>query len=450
MRNRFIQLNRNLSPSLKKIISNISWLITDKFLEIGLGLIVGIWVARYLGPEELGLFNYAISLVTLFSPFAALGLNSIVIRELSKDPLQKDQLLGTSFALKLVASLLTSLFIVIFIIAIKPSDRLLQWLIGIIATGTIFSAFEVVSFWFQSRIESKNIVIAKRTVYFLIAGLRVISVQAQAPLLAFAWIRLLELALGAFALMLMYSSKDNNFFTWKVDFKLARKLLSESWTLIISGLTIYIYSKIDQIMLGSLLQDASELGYYSIAVKLSEFFDFLPMVLHTSLLPKLTELKVQNKEIYIKRFQAYFDLSILLWLAVAIPVSLLSPIIVNLLYGEDFAKSAIILSIYIWGQFGTSLGLARSAFMIIEGKLNLSVYLSVFGAVLNIVLNLFFIPNFNAIGATIATLITYFTVTFLANFYFRDLRPVGRMTLSSLNLVGAVKRVIGSFKPSNG
>jgi O-antigen/teichoic acid export membrane protein len=450
MKNRFIQLNRSLSPGLKKIISNISWLITDKFLEIGLGLIVGIWVARYLGPEELGLFNYAISLVTLFSPFAALGLNSIVIRDLSKDPLQKEKLLGTSFALKLASSLVTSLFIVILIFFIKPDEPLLQWLVGIIAVGTIFSAFEVVSFWFQSRIESKNIVIAKRTVYFLIAGLRVIAVQAQAPLVSFAWIRLLELALGALALMLMYSSKGNNFFTWKVDLKLAKTLLSESWTLIISGLTIYIYSKIDQIMLGSLLKDASELGFYSIAVKLSEFFDFLPMVLHTSLLPKLTELKVRDKEIYLKRFQVYFDLSILLWLGIAIPISLLSPFIVNLMYGEQFANSATILSIYIWGQFGTNLGLARSAFMIIEGKLNLSVYLSVCGAVLNIVLNLFFIPSLNAIGATVATIITYFTVTFLANFYFRDLRPVGRMALSSLNLIGATKRVIGSFKQNNG
>ena len=69
--------------NLQKLIGNTGWLFADRILRLGVGLWVGIWTARYLGPEQFGLFNYSIAFVALFSVFATLGLDGIVVDSIS-------------------------------------------------------------------------------------------------------------------------------------------------------------------------------------------------------------------------------------------------------------------------------------------------------------------------------------------------------------------------------
>lgn len=90
-------LKEKLSPGLRKVIANTTWLFADKILQLGLSLVVGLWVARYLQPEKFGLLNYAIATAGLFAPIASLGLGSIVIRDLSRNSSNKEEILGTVF-----------------------------------------------------------------------------------------------------------------------------------------------------------------------------------------------------------------------------------------------------------------------------------------------------------------------------------------------------------------
>lgn len=213
----------------------------------------------------------------------------------------------------------------------------------------------------------------------------------------------------------------------------------------VSGLAVYLYSKTDQLMLGAMNQNA-ELGYYAAAVKISEVCDFLPMIISGSIFPKLANLRERNYEEYLNKFQIYCDTMMFLWLGVAIPISLLSPWIVNLLYGENYAKSAAVLGIYVWAQFGSNFGVARNTYFTIEGQLRYSLYLTVIGSILNIGLNWLLIPTYGAFGATAATLITYFYVIILVNFLIKELRPFGKLIWRSLNLYKAAFRLIGLVK----
>lgn len=436
---------QKLSPDLRRVISNLSWLFADKILQMGLGLFVGIWVARYLGPEQFGIYNYAISLVGMFSPLVSMGLNSIVVRDIASDPSRRDETLGTTFALSLIGGVLTLLLSVTSISLLDPNNNLTRWLVGIFAAGTIFQAFDAIDFWFQSQVQSRYVVLSRQLAYVLMCAVRVGLIQMRAPLLAFAWARLVELALSGIAMAIIYRSRGNRLTLWKVNLQRAKDLLRESFPLIISGFAIYAYSKIDQIMLGSLLENKSQLGFYSVAVKLAEICDFLPMIVASSILPKLANIKAQGKD-YMRKMQTYFDVMLLLWLIVALPVSLISYFLITRLYGEYYAPAAPLLSIYIWGQFSSNLGVARSSFLTIENKLYYALYLSLGGAFLNIVLNIFLIPNYEAYGATIATLITYFSVTVVPNFLIRDLRPVGIFILRSLNLYRATFRILDLFR----
>ncbi|MDZ4876218.1 MAG: hypothetical protein CLLPBCKN_005638 [Chroococcidiopsis cubana SAG 39.79] len=441
-----VSIRERFSPQLRKVAVNTSWLFADRILRMGVGLFVGVWVARYLGPEQYGLYNYAIAFVSLFSAFATLGLDSIVVRDLVRYPACRDEILGTTFVLKLIGGLFTLLLTVGIISLLRPNETLTHWLVGITAVGTLFQAFDAIDFWFQSQTQSKYTVYAKSTAFLLITVVKVILIWMQAPLIAFACTGLAETIIGAVCLIVVYQANRYTLGVWQLQLQRSKQLLKESWSLILSGLTVYVYSKIDQVMLGSMLIKQSELGFYAVAVRLSEVFDFLPMILSISVLPKLTEIRQRDYKEYINKFQSYFDLMLILWLLVAIPVSLLAPFIVNCLYGESYTKSAHILSIYVWAQFGSNLGIARSGFLLLEGKQIFSLYLSASGAVLNVVLNLFLIPKYGAMGATIATLITYFLVIVAIIFFVNELKIISKILLRSFNLPHAIIRFLEVVK----
>jgi PST family polysaccharide transporter len=108
MLDKLAAVTQRLSPSLRQIIGNTSWLLADRIFQMGLALVVGIWVARYLQPKDYGLLTYAMTFVSLFGAIAELGLGTIVIRDIARDPSCKDETLGVLLSSSsLVASLLS-------------------------------------------------------------------------------------------------------------------------------------------------------------------------------------------------------------------------------------------------------------------------------------------------------------------------------------------------------
>ena len=445
MLNKLAAITQRLSPGLRQVLGNTSWLLADRIFQMGLALVVSIWVARYLKPQDYGLLTYAITWVSMFGAIADLGLGTIVVREIAREPSaqNKNLTLGTAFVLRLIGGVVTVVITVFTISLVKPNEIVTRWLVGIVATGTIFQAFGTIDYWFQSQLQSKYIVVSRNFVAICTSALRLGLIYIQAAVIAFAWAKLAETALMGLARVISYRINGNYLSSLRFSWIRAKSLLRESWPLILSGIAIYVYSKIDQVMLGSMLEDTTELGFYSVAVKLSEIFDFIPIIIAQSVLPKLAKVKSESNEIYYKYFQIYFDIMMLMWLVIALPVSLLSPYIIDTLYGQAYAAATPILSLYVWAQFGTNFGMARSNYLNVESKLQYSLYLSLSGAFINIALNFFLIPNFGAIGATIATIITYFIVIIVLNFVLNDLRLVGVMILRSLNLYKAYKRILG-------
>lgn len=443
MLDKLTALSQKLGAGLSLLIGNLVWLLTDQVLQVGLGLFVGVWVARYLGPTQFGLLNYAIAFVSLFASVATMGLGTLVVRDIARNPDCKEETLGTAFAIQLAGGIITLLLTVTVISIQNPNDSLTRWLVGIIAAGTIFQSFETINFWFQSQVQSKYTVVAKNCVSLLVAGLRIGLIQLKAPLIALAEVTLAEVALAGLAIALVYQSKGNDFKLWRVSWQRGKQLLQESWPLVLSSLAVFIYSKIDLIMLGSL--DKTELGYYAVAVKLSEVSDFLPLIVASSIFPQLAQLRQKNYPEYLKKFQIYADAMLFLWLGVAVPICLLAPFIVQTIYGEQYAASGGMLSIYVWTQFGSNFGIARNTYFALEGKLRYNLYLTVAGAIFNIVLNALLIPQYGASGAIVATLITYFYVTILVNFYIKELKPFAKIIMGSLNLYKAASRLLGAI-----
>jgi polysaccharide transporter, PST family len=433
----FIRTKLDGRLNAQKIFVNIGWLFSDRILRLGGGLLINIWIARYLGPEQFGLLSYATAFVALFSAFATLGLDSIVVRDLVRDPSCKAETLGTAFVLKLIGGVVTLLLSVGSILLVR-SDNETHWLVGILALGTIFQAFDAIDFWFQSQVKSKNIVYAKIAA-FLIAGLTKISfILLQKPLVAFAAVGLLEIVLGSLGMLITYHQNKQSLKSWQFNFERAKELLQSSWLLSLTGLVGMIYMRIDQIMLGQILGEKS-VGIYSAAVKISEIGYFLPTVIVSSVFPSIVQLKSTSEALYSQNIQKLMSFMIFLALSFAIPITLLSDQLIVWIYGKQFAEASSSLLILAWVGLFAFLGVARESWMVTEGLMRFSFATTALGAITNVGLNLLLIPGYGPNGAAVATLISQFVAVSFSTLLFPETRVMFRMQLNSLLLYRVLK-----------
>jgi len=398
-----------------KYFKNTSWLFAEKILRMIVGLFVGVWVARYLGPEKYGMLSYAQAFVGIFSAIATLGLNGIVVRELVKYSQKESELLGTAFILKLFGAVLT-LLVLYIVIQFTSNDNLTNSLIFIIASATIFQAFNVIDFYFQAKVMSKYVVFANSTSLLLSSIVKIVLILNQAPLIYFAFIVLFDSIVLAIGYIYWYFKIKREFFIKKINFSfdLAKSLLKDSWPLILSGIVISIYMKIDQVMIKEML-DSEAVGNYAVAVRLSEIWYFIPMVITSSLFPAIVNAKKISEELYYKRLQKLYDLMVWIAISIAIPITFLSDWIVNLLYGIQYSESADVLKVHIWAGVFVFLGVASGKWFLSENLQKLAFYRTLFGAIINIILNFIMIPKYGIIGASIATLISQMVASYLFN-----------------------------------
>ena len=435
---------QNLSPNLRKVIGNTGWLFAEKMVQMALGVLVGVLIARYLGPEQFGRFNYALAIVGLFIPFAKLGLDNIVIRNLARDPSYKDKALGSAFILKLISSILT-LFVTVGVIFILTPDATAanqetRWLVGIIALGTTIQSFDIIDYWFQSQVQSKYSVWARMGAYVIMNLVKIVLIQSKAPLLAFASAMVAESALYVIGMVIIYQSNGNLIKSWKVNFSYATLLLKDSWSLIFAGIVVMIYMRIDQVMLGQMIGDKA-VGIYSVAVKISELWYFVPGVIVSSVFPAIVQAKQISEAVYYKRVQILFNVMSVLAYCVAIPITFFSTQIVTLLYGDYYAEAGPILTVHIWTGLFVSLGVARETWLTTEGLMKFTAATTAVGALVNVVLNLFLIKHYGGLGAAFATVVAQFIASYGAGAFYPQTRRIFLHQTKAITLIGLTDRV---------
>ncbi len=403
-----------LSSKVRAILVNTSWLFADRILRMGAGLFVGVWVARYLGVQQYGIFNYAYAFVSLLAPIANLGLDNVVIRYTANNPSNKDELLGTTFWLLLFAAIGTLVLAVGSISLFRQNEILVISLVSIFATTWIFQAFDTIDLWFRAQVLSKYTVVAKNIAFVIVTLLKIFLIKIQASLVTFAWATLAEFVLGAIGLVIAYRINGYSLQSWRWNSKLAKGLLKESWPLIFSSLAILIYMKIDLIMLGQMVGDKA-VGIYSAATRISEVWYFIPMAIASSVCPSIYRAKEINEELYYQRIGQFLRLVVMMALVIALPMTFLSETIITTLFGNGYIEAGKILAIHIWASLFVFMGVATSPWFIAEGLNHLSMYRTIIGAISNILLNLFLIPTYEGFGAAIATVISYALASFFSN-----------------------------------
>jgi polysaccharide transporter, PST family len=416
---------------LRAIITNTGWLFSDRILRMGASLIVGVWVARYLGVKQYGLFNYALAFVSLFSPIFTLGLDDVLVRHLVSKSSNKEELLGTAFWLKLLGGIASVLVAVGCMFFLGEKDTLKIWLVTILAVTGIFRAVDTIELWFQSQVKSKYTVIAKNAAYLLNTLIKVGLILIKAPLIAFAWVTLAEFVMNAISLVMIYQAKGFSVWLWTWSFSAAKTLLKESLPLIFSGFAILIFMKIDQIMLGQMIGD-SEVGIYSAAVRISEIWYFIPTTVVSSVGPSIYAAKEKSETLYYKRIRQLLRLMAFISIAISLPMTFLSGNIIMAMFGSGYAEAGPILAVHIWTSLFVFMGVATSPWFVAEGLNNVSLGKTLLGAILNIILNLLLIPKYAGLGAAIATIISQAVAAFISNVFDKRTHKLFKLQLQSL------------------
>ena len=405
---------------------------------MGLGVLLGAWIARYLGTAGFGALNYATAFVALFGTFATLGLDGIVVRDLVRTG-ESGTTLGTAFALKLAGGVVTLAGAATAILIARPDDPHIFSLVVVISAATLFQSADVVDFWFQSRVASRYVVYARNAAFLVATGIRVVLVLTHAPLIAFAWAILLEAALAAGGLATAYASTREAAARWRVSIARSKELLAAGWPLILSGMAIMIYMKIDIVMLGSMIGDRGA-GVYAAATRLSEVWYFIPVAVASSVAPAIAEAKATSETLYYERLRQLFSWMAGLAVAVAIPMTLLSGWIVTLFFGSAYAAAGHILAIHIWAGVFVALGVAQGLWDINEGLVRLSLYRTAGGAIVNIALNLLLIPRYEGLGSAIATVASYALSACVFNSLSARTRPIFHIQIQAMTFRGTATR----------
>ncbi len=373
-----------------------------------LGFVVGIFVARYLGAERYGVLMYALGVVALFSFISSLGMDSILVRELVRDKTHEKSLLGSSIILRLAASLISIVFVLI-LLALTHADRE-TWLLTLMCCSTyFFLSGEGLRAFFEARVEGKKIVMAETLQCIICSALRIYFIAVHANIYWFCLCCILESFLTVLFFAGTYRRMIGSFRGWKFNRPIARGLLKAGLPLVLSGLAITIYSQMDKVMLKNMLGSSGneQVGLYTVALRIMPFVTLVPHMLSKSLFPIIALNHGVSEKDEAHRYQLYLDL--MLWVGIALSgVLFLFAKPIMHLYGSEFIGSIIILQVVCWQGIFFCTSLSSGSVFIAKNIHQYAVIRNLAGSVVNVAMNFYLIPRYQALGAAIATVFSLF------------------------------------------
>lgn len=428
---------RTFSDQLSLGLRNAGWMFFDKIFRMATGLLVGIWLARYLGPAQFGLLNYVYIFPLMLSALVSLGINTLLSSEIptAASLEEADRLLLTSIMLKVTAGMLAFGLIMGANFYMHHRMPQLLFLITISASGLLFQGFDAVDIYFQSIRKVHYSIIPKIIAFALATLVRLYGLINGLGLSFFVFIAAVELATGYVVIYFLYIQQRQVLTPWfSFSKRTAQKLLRASWPIMMAEFFIFMYMRLDQVMITRLAGN-SELGKYSAALRISEAWYFVAAALTASFYPAIIALRLPDYRAYLYRYQSLLNLLVTLGLGIGLVFSILSEPLTQLLYGKQYAGVDTILSIHIWTGVFVFLGVGSNNWFIVEHLQTFLLGRTVIGALVNLALNIVLIPKYGAVGASVATLIAQFVASYMTNGFYHRTREVFRLQTTAIFFV---------------
>ena len=406
---------------LKRYFYNTGWMFFARIGSIIVSLLATLYIARQLGPTSFGELSYAISFVALFSFIATFGIDSVLYRELIKYPEKRNEFMGSAFMIRIVMSVIAIILTIISALLFSPQD-VSFYLIALLSISFIFQSFYIISYEFQATVQARYISILSLVITIILNVLKIAVIFLGKGVIYLALILLLESILYAVGNAYLRHVFFGKLSLWKFDKNTAKKILIDSWPFIFTGAFTVIYTRIDQVMLKNIV-DATSVGIYDAAVRISELWYFIPAIIVSSLFPAIINARGHSAQEYKKRAVTLFFLLLGITTMIAMLMSTFAKPIISFVFGSEFQDSAMVLKIYIWALVPTSIIILLNYILLAENKKMILFFSALLGMIINIYLNYMFIPRYEANGAAVATLISSSVVVlFLAVFFLKKIK----------------------------
>lgn len=414
-----------------KVVKNAGWIVGGHLTNKLLAFLVGIFTARYLGPSNYGLINYAAAYTSFFASICTLGINSVIVKNFVDHPEEEGTTIGTTLVLRAISSLLSALMIVGIVSIVDREEPLAIVVVALSSIGLLFQIFDTLNYWFQARLQSKYSAIASIVAYMAVSAYKIVLLVLGKSVEWFAVATALDyLVLAVFLLAAYFKNGGTMFRASKAK---ARELLSSSSSFIISGLMVSVYACTDKLMLKQMLDEAA-VGYYSLASSVSTIWVFVLSAIIDSLYPEIVQAFSRDRLQYERKNRQLYAIVFYTAVLVSAVICILADPIVGILYGASYLPAVQPLRIVVWYTAFSYLGVARNAWMVCENRQKYLKYLYISAALINVVLNLILIPLWGASGAAVASLITQMSTTLLLPVLIRPLRPNAKLMLDAVFL----------------
>ncbi|MBF05411.1 hypothetical protein CL644_01755 [bacterium] len=390
---------------VNRYLKNLSWMFFARLATMVISFIAVAYIARNLGPSNYGELSYAVSYTSLFAFIASLGIEQVLYREILAHPEKRNALMSTALMLRMVAGGFAA-FLGVSIALLISSPQLSILLIVILSTSFFFSTFQLLGQEFQADVRAKSPSLLAVVVTLILNILKIVVIAMDQGVLYLALVLALEpilYGIGYIWLRTKYYGRINLFV---FDASLAKTILIDALPLTFVTAFSMIYARIDQVLINHMINTTS-VGFYDVAVRLSEVWYFIPNIIVAGLFPALMNAKSDSITMFAKRTRMLIFAIASISVAIAIITTLTSNIIVGIVFGNDFFEASSVLKIYIWSNIGIGIHLVLHYVLIAEKMSKYIAFSAFLGMVVNILLNLMLIPTLGMHGAALASVIAY-------------------------------------------
>lgn len=414
-----------------KIARNANWIILSQIMKSIIALIVGLLTARYLGPSNYGLISYASSLISFILPLMQLGLTSILVQELTNHPDEEGKIIGTSICLSVLSAIFCIACVNTYTFIVDNGEPITNIVVCLYSIIIFTSAFELIQYWFQAKLLSKYVSIISLCSYLIVSVYKFYLLFTGKSVYWFAVSNSIDYCLIVIGMLIVYFKLGGQ--RLRFSSPIAKRMLKSSKHYIIPFIMISIYVQTDKIMIKSMINE-THVGYYSAALTCGNIASFVYTAIADSFRPIIFQAKKSNDDIcYEKNLIRLTSIVFYLAFFQSLFFTFFAPLIVNLLFGQQYASSILALRIIVWCQTFSYLGTTRNIWVLAENKQRYLWITSLIGIIVNICLNYAFIPIWGIYGAAIASLITQIFTNIVVNVIVYPLKHYNYYILKSLN-----------------
>ena len=414
-----------------RLVKNASWIIICKIIQSILSFVIVTLSARYLGPSNYGIINYAASIVAFLIPIMQLGFRNTLVREFVKSPNEEGKILGTALIMNLIAAFMCIVAVFTFVSIANKGETITIIVCTLYSLNLLFQALEMTQYWFQAKLLSKYVAVVSVASYLIVSIYKIYLLITEKNIYWFAISQALDFMIISVSLLIIYKKIGLQ----KLSFskQKGKEIFSVSKHYIISSMMVAVFGYVGNIFLKFLI-DEQAVGYYTAAVTCGGMTAFVFAAIIDSARPIILDCKNKNSDSYKNKLIQLYAVIIGLTILQSIFICAFAGVIVRILYGTQYVEAITPLRIYTWQTVFSEIGIIRNVWILAEGKQKYLWIINFFGAIVSVVLNFALIPVAGPTGAAISAVATQFVTNVVIGFIFKPIRENNVLLLKSLNI----------------